>query len=75
MDAKAMKRLLCRELGYREVPNSGSGSHCWLEAEGRPRIRWGFHDKRELSPIEVRKVLIKDVGLTMDEAKEVVKRA
>ena len=75
MGARQLKRLLKRKLGYQEVPDSGSGSHVWLEAEGRPRIRWAFHDSRELAPIEVKRVLVTQAGLTLDEAKKVVRRA
>jgi hypothetical protein len=76
MAPKRLKRLLKRELGYEEVPNSGPGSHTWLEAPGRLRIRWAFHDSRsELAPIEVRKVLVEGAGLTLEEAREVVRRA
>jgi predicted RNA binding protein YcfA (HicA-like mRNA interferase family) len=74
MGASKMKRLL-RKLGYKEVSKSGSGSHCWLEAPGRPRIRWAFHDRRELGAMEVRKVLVEQAGLTLEEAREVVRRA
>lgn len=72
MPAARLKRLLIRKLAYREVPDSGPGSHCWLEADGRPRIRWAFH-ARELAPIEVKKVLVRQAGLTLEEAKEVVR--
>lgn len=75
MGAKKMKRLLMRELGYVEVRDSGPGSHTTLKAEGRPPIRWAFHDKRELAPIEVRRILVIQVGLTLDEARRVVQRA
>lgn len=70
-----MKRLLQRELGYSEVAGGSGGSHTWLEAEGRPRIRWAFHDRRELAPIEVKKVLVEQAGLTLERAREVVRRA
>ena len=73
MSAAQLKKLLCKNLGYEEVPASGPGSHCWLRAEGRPDIRWAFHD-RELAPIEVRKVLVDQAGLTMTAAREVYRR-
>jgi predicted RNA binding protein YcfA (HicA-like mRNA interferase family) len=66
-----MKRLLKRALGYDVVPNSGKGSHEYLENPDGRRIRWAYHDKRELSPIEVRNILVKQAGLTLEEAREV----
>ncbi|WP_394354435.1 type II toxin-antitoxin system HicA family toxin [Nocardiopsis sinuspersici] len=69
-----MLRLLKRELGYVEVGHHG-GSHRWLEAPGHRNIRWSFHDGRELSPIEVRNILVKQAGLDLGKAKEVVRRA
>lgn len=74
MTTRKFKRLLRRELGYREDPARAGGSHVWLRADGRPDIRWAFHD-REMAPVEVRAVLTRQVGLTVDEAKEVFRRA
>ncbi|MGY5630266.1 type II toxin-antitoxin system HicA family toxin [Streptomyces sp. UC1A3] len=70
MTANKLRKIL-EKLGYQEVPDSGKGSHTWLEAEGRPRIRWAFH-KRELAPIEVRNVLVNQAGLTLQEARRAV---
>lgn len=72
MPAARFKALLFTQLGYSVVPKSGPGSHEWLESAEHPRIRWAFH-KREISSIEIRNVLIKQVGLTMEQAKEVVR--
>ena len=72
--SKKMRKLL-RELGYRAVPGRGKGSHTVLEAEGRPQIVYAFHDKEEIGPVMVRKILVKQVGLTIDEAKELMERA
>lgn len=71
LGARKMKRIL-HSLGYCAVPNSGPGSHETLACKGRPDIRWAFHDKRELAPIEVRNVLIKQAKLTVDEARRAV---
>jgi hypothetical protein len=71
MNSKAFKRVLGR-LGYETEEGATSGSHEWLVAEGRPRLRWAFHDsKRELSSVEVRNVLVKQVGLTLEEARRI----
>lgn len=61
-----------RSLGYRPVPNSGPGSHTDLTCTGRPRIRWAFHTKATLPPGLVRSILVRQAGLTLDQAKEVV---
>ena len=72
MPAARFKALLCSRLGYVVIAKSGPGSHEWLESPEHPRVRWAFH-KREISSIEIRNVLIKQVGLTMEQAKEVVR--
>jgi predicted RNA binding protein YcfA (HicA-like mRNA interferase family) len=70
---KARKaRALLRRLGYRAVPGRGKGSHTVLECEGRPNITWARHDKYTMAPGEVRKLLLKEAALTIDEAREVL---
>ena len=44
------------------------GSHRRLKASGRPPLTFAFHDRVELGPTVVRKILCKDVGLEPDEA-------
>lgn len=73
MRTTRLKRLLIKELGYRERPSSG-GSHSKLVADGRPTITWAFHN-REMAPLEVKRVLVNQAGLTLEEAREVVRRA
>lgn len=72
MKATKLLQILKKNLGYRSVAKSGPGSHTWLEAEGRPRIRWAFHNKVTLAPGLVRKVLVQEAGLTIEEAREVL---
>lgn len=72
MDAGKFKRILVKKLGYTEVPDSGKGSHTWLKAPGRQDIRWAFHG-REVSSVEVARVLTKQAGLTKEEALEVLR--
>jgi predicted RNA binding protein YcfA (HicA-like mRNA interferase family) len=46
------------------------GSHRVLESpNGYPRLLFSFHDKQTLPSGLIRKILVKDVGLTLDEAK------
>lgn len=73
MSGKDMLALLERELGYVVVKGRGKGSHQILRSPGRPQLTWAL-GKRDLAPVEVRKILVKDVGLTMEEAKEVIER-
>jgi predicted RNA binding protein YcfA (HicA-like mRNA interferase family) len=65
-----MLRLLQAELGYSVVRQSGS--HRRLVAEGRPELTFAFHDRRSLTPVEVRDILVKQVGLKLDDALKVV---
>lgn len=69
--ASYVLRLLRKQLGYVK-DGKQSGSHVWLVAEGRPPIRWAYHNKRSLSPKELRRLLVVEAGLTIDEAKEVL---
>jgi predicted RNA binding protein YcfA (HicA-like mRNA interferase family) len=67
LKAKRLLRVLCSDpLNYRVVRQSGS--HRRLHAAALPPITWAFHDGRTLAPSEVRRVLIKHVGLAEDEA-------
>jgi predicted RNA binding protein YcfA (HicA-like mRNA interferase family) len=66
-----MLAVLTRELGYKVVRQQGS--HRRLEAKGRPSLTFAFHDRESLSPGEVRDILMKQVGLSKDQALRVVK--
>ncbi|GAA2250563.1 hypothetical protein GCM10010402_01720 [Actinomadura luteofluorescens] len=64
-----MLRVL-QKLGYEIVRQRGS--HRRLECEGRPPITFAFHDRRSLTPTEVRDILVKQAELSCEEAVEVV---
>jgi predicted RNA binding protein YcfA (HicA-like mRNA interferase family) len=67
MKAKRLLWVLMREpLNYRIVRQRGS--HRTLKAPGRPTVRFGFHDRRELAPVEVRGVLVGQIQLEETEA-------
>jgi predicted RNA binding protein YcfA (HicA-like mRNA interferase family) len=67
MKARELKRVLMREpLGYRVTRQTGS--HCRMEAEVRPPLTVAFHDGDTIPPGLVRKVLVRDIGMTDDEA-------
>ena len=74
MKARRLRSLLQRELGYVVVPSRGKGSHRRLEAPGRPGLWFAFHDGEEVGPALVRSILVRQVGLTVAEAKKVVQR-
>lgn len=66
------RRLLAMlaTLGY--TTYSQSGSHRKLRAEGLPSLTFAFHDGVEVPPGLVRKILLKDVGLTEAEAERLL---
>jgi predicted RNA binding protein YcfA (HicA-like mRNA interferase family) len=67
MKAKRLLAILMREpLNYRVARQRGS--HRTLKAPGRPTVRFAWHDREELSPGEVRTVLVRQVGLEEREA-------
>jgi predicted RNA binding protein YcfA (HicA-like mRNA interferase family) len=70
LKAKAMLAVL-RDLGY-EVSRQ-SGSHRRLTAEGRPPLTFAFHDGESLPPGVVRDILVKQIGLTIDDAMKAVR--
>lgn len=74
MKARRLRSLLQRELGYVVVAGRGKGSHRRLEAPGRPGLWFAFHDGDEVGAALIRSILVRQVGLTLDEAKKVVLR-
>lgn len=67
MKWRSLRRVLERApLGYEVVRREGS--HCTMKAEGRPTIHVAGHDGQTFPPGLVRKILVKDVGLSEDEA-------
>jgi predicted RNA binding protein YcfA (HicA-like mRNA interferase family) len=71
LKAAAMLTVLRRELGYQVTRQRGS--HRRLEAQGRPTLTFAFHDGESLSPGVVRDILMKQAGLSLDEALKAVK--
>jgi predicted RNA binding protein YcfA (HicA-like mRNA interferase family) len=67
MGARELYRLLERELDYQV--DRQTGSHRTMKAPGRPTLHLAFHDRQSIPPGLVRKVLVRDVGLSVDEAK------
>lgn len=69
MKARKLRQIL-RGLGYHK--SHGKGSHEVLKADGRPNIVYGFHSKDTIPGGLVRSILVRQAGLTMSEAKEVL---
>ncbi len=66
MKAKDLLSLLQREpLGY--YVHRQSGSHRVMRSNGRPQLIFAFHEGATIPSGLVRKILVKDVGLTVDE--------
>lgn len=71
MKAKRLLTVLERKpLRYRIVRRAGS--HRRLEAPSRPALTFAFHDKATIPAREVRRILIKGVGLTEVEARKLL---
>lgn len=71
MRARELLGLLSKSpLGY-EVTRR-KGSHRVLDAPGRPRLIFAFHDGQTVGPAMVKKILTRDVGLTEDQARELL---
>ena len=67
MKGRELLAVLTREpLSYEIVRQRGSYRR--LKAPGRPPITFAFHDRAEVAPGLVRKILCRDVGLGEDEA-------
>lgn len=73
MKAKQFRRLLRREFGYKVVRQQGS--HRSLRSPTHPPLTLYHADGADMWPPLIRKILVQDVGLTLEQAKEVVKRA
>ncbi|MFV2127588.1 type II toxin-antitoxin system HicA family toxin [Micromonospora sp. LOL_013] len=72
LKARALLRILI-SLGY-EVQRQ-TGSHRRLVCDRRPPITFAFHDRATVSPRAVRVILVQQAGLSLDEAREVLKDA
>ena len=69
--AKLLRILMRKPLHY--VIVRIRGSHRMMESPNYPKIWYSFHESRELTGIEVRRVLTKQVGLTLNMALEVIR--
>jgi predicted RNA binding protein YcfA (HicA-like mRNA interferase family) len=73
MKAAALMRVLSRApLNY--SVSRQRGSHKYLTSPGYPPLLFSFHDGATVAPGLVRKILVKDVGLDVDTALEILGR-
>jgi predicted RNA binding protein YcfA (HicA-like mRNA interferase family) len=71
MKARRLLAILMREpLNYRVVRQTGS--HRMLRAPGRPPVLFAWHDRAEVTPRDVRRVLVKDIGLAETDARDLL---
>lgn len=71
LKAAALLSILMREpLNYQIVRQKGS--HRILRTENRPQLLFSFHDGATVPPGVVRKYLVREIGLSEDEAIELL---
>lgn len=63
---RLLKVLESEPLCYRVVRQAGS--HRTLEASGRPKLTFAFHDRTTIAPGLVRQILVRRVGLAESAA-------
>jgi len=68
-----MVRLLQRELGYAVARQEGS--YRTMVADGRPPITFAFHDEVTIRPRVVGTILVQQIGLSLEEARELINAA
>lgn len=66
LKARALFRVLTRDLGYELARQKGS--HRTLRARGRPQIVFAYHDGTSLAPGIVADILCKQAGLDIETA-------
>lgn len=73
MKGAEMHRLLVKLCG---PPTRWSGSHRTFQPPGGDGFAFGFskHDGEELAPGLVRRILVNDVGLTLEQAERAVRK-
>ena len=68
---KLLGVLMRKPLSYHIIRTHGS--HRILSSEKYPQLLYSFHDSIELSGHQVQRVLLSEVGLTIEEALEVIR--
>jgi predicted RNA binding protein YcfA (HicA-like mRNA interferase family) len=73
MKAQEFERILKRAPLYYNLARQ-SGSHRRFEAPDRPPFTFSYHKGATIPPGVVRKILLKDIGLSEDEAMRILGR-
>ena len=73
LKARELRRVLARAPLSYQAKRSTGGSHTVLKsATGHPDLLWSFHDGHTLAPGLVRKILVRDVGLSEQQARDLL---
>lgn len=72
MKARKLLQLLQRAPLSYSIDEKKAGSHVWLVSPKFPRLRWGFHMNRDLPGGLVREILMKQVGLSEEDALQLI---
>jgi predicted RNA binding protein YcfA (HicA-like mRNA interferase family) len=67
MKAAKLQALLETKLGYSVSAQRGSHKKL-VSSAGYPQLTFAFHDGAEVPPGLIRKILTKDVGISLDAA-------
>jgi predicted RNA binding protein YcfA (HicA-like mRNA interferase family) len=71
LTGRQLRQVLERKpLSYRTVRQRGS--HRTMEAAGRPRVTFSFHDTQPVRPATVKRILCQQIGLSEDEARKLL---
>jgi len=72
MKTKELIKCLCQSPLYYKIIRQ-KGSHRTLISDKYPMIRISYHDTFEISGFKIREILIKDIGLSEEFAKRVIR--
>ncbi|HST56802.1 MAG TPA: type II toxin-antitoxin system HicA family toxin [Solirubrobacteraceae bacterium] len=67
---KLLSILKAAPLNYQVIRQKGSHRH--MEAEGRGRVLFAFHDRETIPGGMVRKILVDQVGLDEEDARKLI---
>jgi predicted RNA binding protein YcfA (HicA-like mRNA interferase family) len=72
LNAKVFYRILTSEPLNYKLKRKGSGSHRILCAKGRQMINFSWHDNEEISGHVIKRILVCNAMLTVEQAWEVI---
>jgi predicted RNA binding protein YcfA (HicA-like mRNA interferase family) len=68
MKARELRRVLERKPLSYTLSRAKAGSHAILKSDNYPQLVFAFHDNQTIPPGLVKKILVRDVGLSEEEA-------